>query len=143
MADVDASTGVVTKCSAAFGGLLASGLWVPTQAPAALCGKKLTDEKALSGFVSDLTTELQPQALSEDPFNSAPYRLSLMASYAYKFFLTAQPALPPALASVVADSLAAAHDSPVSSATQDIDVGDPQLAPVSMPMPKLTARLQA
>ena len=35
------------------------------------------------------------------------YRVALLAAYAYKFFLLAQPALPASLRSAVADSLAA------------------------------------
>ena len=80
---------------------------------------------------------------SDDPFSSAQYRLALLSSYAYKFFLGAQPTLPPTLHSAVATSLAAAADRPVSSGTQRIDVADPTIAPVSTPMPKLSSRLQA
>ena len=67
------------------------------------------------------------------------YRVALLAAFAYKFFLLAQPALPASLRSAVADSLAAgthftcftgtkvqmltrrgaaAADRPVSSGTQ-------------------------
>ena len=55
VADVGAD-GIVTRCAAAFGGVVAAGLFVPTAAPAALLGHKL-DEAALGAFVGALVAE--------------------------------------------------------------------------------------
>ena len=142
VATTDAEGGV-TSCKAVFGGVIDSGLFVATVAPQALLGKRLTDATALQGFVSALETEAKQRGLSTDPQNSASYRLALLRSFAYKFFLRAQPSLPPALSSAVAASLAAVEDRPVSSGVQSIAVSDSSLAPVSQPMPKLTSLLQA
>ena len=142
VATTDADGGV-TSCKAVFGGVIDGGLFVSTAAPQALLGKRLTDTAALRGFVSALETEAKQRGLSTDPQNSASYRLALLRSFAYKFFLRAQPSLPPALSSAVAASLAAVEDRPVSSGIQSIAVSDSSLAPVSEQMPKLTSLLQA
>ena len=72
----------------------------------------------MRGFVAELVrraakaVELDAGSVS-DIAKLAPheYRLSLVASFAYKLLLSAQgPPLPPRLASAVADSLAAAAD---------------------------------
>ena len=92
--------------------------------------------------MSALLADATARGLAHDARNSDQYRLGLLASFAYKLFLRAQPTLPPPLASAVAGSLAAAADRPVSEATQSVAVGDPKVAPVGTPMPKLTSRLQ-
>eukprot|EP00965_Chrysotila_dentata_P091558 3023182-Pleurochrysis_carterae.AAC.1 len=97
----------------------------------------------MRNFCSVLLSEAKALPLTDDEQNSTEYRLALLASFAYKFFLSAQPSLPPSLASAAADSLAAAADRPVSHGTQVVNVGDGKLFPVGMPgLPKLTARLQ-
>ena len=136
----------VVKCTAAFGGLLQAGLYVPTTATANLVGRSLTDVTTLRTFVASLEAQALQSTLSADARHSNAYRLALLRSYAYKAVLHAlhvHGLLSPRLASAVADSLAAIVDRPVSTASQSIDVSDPKLLPVTAPLPKLTAILQA
>ena len=134
----------VAACAGAAGGVIAAGLYVPSASVAAtVVGKRVDDEGAMRAFVSALLADATARGLAHDARNSDQYRLGLLASFAYKLFLRAQPTLPPPLASAVAGSLAAAADRPISEATQSVAVGDPKVAPVGTPMPKLTSRLQA
>ena len=142
-ATLDASN-TVTSCKVVMGGVVASGLFVPSAAPEGLVGRNIADEAALKTFVTSLEAEAKAHGLSSDPQNTPDYRLALLRSFAYKFFLRAnQKQLPAALASAVAKSLAAVQDRPVSSASQSIAVSDASLAPISVPMPKLSSLLQA
>ena len=139
-----APDGTVSACAGAAGGVIAAGLYVPSASVAAtVVGKRVDDEGSMRAFVSALLADATARGLAHDVRNSDQYRLGLLASFAYKLFLRAQPTLPPPLASAVAGSLAAAADRPVSEATQSVAVGDPKVAPVGTPMPKLTSRLQA
>ena len=138
------AAGVVTSCRVAVGGVCTSGLLVSRTAAAALCGKPITDEAACRAFVGALLDEAHAVGVREDHLHAAAYRLALTQTLAYKAFLRAQPSLPSPLASAVAGSLAAAADRPVSSGVQKVDQAtDPSLAPVSTPVPKLGAYLQA
>ena len=137
---------IVRSCSAAFGGLVSGGLFVPSAAPSALVGRSLTDPATLEAWVAGLQSEALAIGLSNDPRHSSAYRLQLLRAYAYKAVLHAlytHGLLVPRLASAVADSLAAISDRVVSSGVQLIDVSDPSLKPVSESMPKLDAILQA
>jgi hypothetical protein len=137
---------IVRSCSAAFGGLVSGGLFVPSAAPSALVGRSLTDPTTLEAWVAGLQSEALAIGLSSDPRHASAYRLQLLRAYAYKAVLHAlytHGLLVPRLASAVADSLAAISDRVVSSGVQQIDVSDPSLKPVSESMPKLDAILQA
>lgn len=140
--EADPKTGIVASCGAAFGGVLASGLFVP-KAAAALIGSSLRSETVLRDWVGALVAEASAAGLAPSTHNSSDCRLSLLKAFAYKAFLRAQPALAPNLISAVATSLAAIEDRAPSVASQQIDVSDASLAPVSLPLPKLSARLQA
>ena len=144
--NIDASTLTITSASAAVGGLISCGLFIPTRASSQLAGKSLLEMETLRSWVTALQSEATARGLSPSPLHSDSYRLNLLASFAYKLFLSALNAhgrLPGRLASCVASSLAAAEDRAVTSATQSIDVSDPKLLPVSQPLPKLAAVLQA
>ena len=137
---------IVRSCSAAFGGLVSGGLFVPSAAPSALVGRSLTDPTTLEAWVAGLQSEALAIGLSNDPRHASAYRLQLLRAYAYKAVLHAlytHGLLVPRLASAVADSLAAISDRVVSSGVQQIDVSDPSLKPVSESMPTLDAILQA
>ena len=140
------SDGTVASGVAAFGGVLSSGLWLPfASTSTSLVGKSLTSEADLRAWVANLQAAAKAAGMAADDGSAhAAYRLSLMSSFAYKLFLKAQPSLPPKLASAVATSLAAIADRPTSSGAPNVSgSGNPKLAPVGQPIPKLTARLQA
>jgi len=136
------SAGRFKQCAVVFGGILNS-MYVPSKAAAQLVGCSVGDAAAMGRFIQALQREAIAKGLSTDPQNSPEYRLALLRSFVYKFFLRAQSSLPPALQSAVHNSLAAVADRPVSHGNQDVDVGDPTKAPVGTAMPKLTSRLQA
>ena len=136
----------IISATAAIGGVT-QRLLTPTAFTAALLGKSLPDVAAfLDSWVARLEGEARLAGIAPSQLHSVEYRLGLLRAFGYKLFLSAlysRGLLAPRLIPAVRDSLGAAEDRPVTQATQEIDVSDPTIAPVSLPLPKRDALLQA
>jgi len=133
-----AADGKVATATVAVAGVT-SELCVCTQASAALVGQPL-DQATLAKLLAALEDDVAAAGPNPDLRQTAAYRSSLLASFAFKFILQAQESLPAALASAVVP-FAAAEDRPVSTASQSF-TPVPSESPVGQAIPKLSAVLQ-
>jgi xanthine dehydrogenase/oxidase len=101
-----------------------------------LGGKKIFDPKVFADAVQILQREL----VVDPALGRTEYRTRLLAAFLYKAFLSLFPqdTIPPRLRSSIAE-----YVRPVSQGEISFDEGDPSEYPVSKPIPKLSAGLQA
>lgn len=104
-------------------------------------GKSLRDPNALSTAVQLLSSELDASMDSDPVLASTSYRKSLALGLFYKFVLQAtQSTISPRNQSALIDLISSR---PVSSGQQVLPSVDPNIYPVTKPMSKLNAALQA
>ncbi|XP_065894835.1 uncharacterized protein [Dysidea avara] len=133
---VDSSTHTVQGSSSIVYGGLQTCTVHATKTEAFLVGKRLTDSSTLQGALKILQEELV--ATKVPPESSEAYRLSLAYSLFYKFYLASIPAH-------ISDrvrSAAVPYVRPVSQSCQSYDTVKSEY-PVTEPLTKLTAKLQA
>ncbi|CAF0756244.1 unnamed protein product [Brachionus calyciflorus] len=104
-----------------------------------LVGKSLMDESVLIGAFEILNSEIKP---NDDPVLASPqYRVSLALSLFYKFVLeVCQNQINPKFLSAIPSLI---DNRPLSQGSHTFPDEDPNLYPVTKPMPKLNAYLQA
>ncbi|KAJ7565972.1 hypothetical protein O6H91_02G083300 [Diphasiastrum complanatum] len=90
--------------------------------------------------LDDALEILQKELILDTTIGRTAYRSSLVAAYFYKAMLSLWPkdSLPPRLRSSVAE-----QEWPISTGEISFDEGDPSEYPVSKPLPKLSAEVQA
>ena len=131
------SSFVVQSCSIVFGGISAS-LVHATSTEKFLLNKSLDDEAVMSEAFRVLYDELNPD--DEPVLSSVEYRKSLAVSLLYKFALFVnQKKLSPRFKS---SFLNLNEQRPISSGSRDFPTNE-KTYPVSQPMPKRNALLQA
>eukprot|EP01114_Cavostelium_apophysatum_P000968 TRINITY_DN1083_c0_g1_i1.p1 TRINITY_DN1083_c0_g1~~TRINITY_DN1083_c0_g1_i1.p1 ORF type:complete len:1374 (-),score=383.49 TRINITY_DN1083_c0_g1_i1:31-4152(-) len=116
----------------AYGGVITTACRM-TNAEKAITGMSATSQQTLQSILP----MLQNQNVLDPTQGRVAYRQSLITSLFYKFFLSLQPSLESNLTSAVTP-----FDRPVSSGIQQFQTS-PSEFPVSEPIPKLSATLQA
>ncbi|KAG0611483.1 hypothetical protein M758_7G144100 [Ceratodon purpureus] len=101
-----------------------------------LVGKSFSDRKVYGKALEVLQNEL----VLESSWDRTAYRSSLLGAFLYKALLSLLPedAVPAPLRSAIAE-----YVRPISTGEVNFDKGDPAEYPVSLPIPKLSAGLQA
>jgi CO/xanthine dehydrogenase FAD-binding subunit len=100
-------------------------------------------QQTLNNVVARLEMDAQDLGSLAKTDHSSEYRLSLMQSFMYKFFLKVAEPVPPSLMSAVATEMGHKEDRALSEAVVVCTTPDPAVLPVSEGIPKIEARICA